>query len=238
MSKRRRILMGEAVFEPDPEIPAAWKAAETIQDSWSEIIYHCKKGDYKNRYKLGATKVANFGDEGLTLMRIVGFDCDELTDGSGYAHISWCPEHCLKTVWKWNNSNSNSGGYASSKLKARIDSLLTKLPKSLQDGIVEVKKSCRLYKNSDQSVNVKLWAPSYREYYGSNSSYEQSGPIYTNPPKPAKMTGSSPDGSAAGSWLRSAGYTGSSGALCVGTYGSANYSYSSNAFGVLPGFCI
>ena len=103
---------------------------------------------------------------------------------------------------------------------------------------MEVKKSCRLYGNSDQSVNVKLWTPSYREYYGSNSNYEQSGPIYTNPPKPAKMTGSSPDGSATNSWLRSAGYYGSSDALCVYTNGGAHDYYCSAAFGVLPGFCI
>ena len=152
--------------------------------------------------------------------------------------MSWLPEHCLKTVWKWNNSNSNSGGYASSQLKTRIDSLLTKLPKSLQDGIVEVKKSCRLYGNSDQSVNVKLWAPSYREYYGNNSNYEQSGPIYTNPPKPAKMTGSSPDGSVTSAWLRSAYYNYSGSALYVSASGNARYNSCSGAFGVLPGFCI
>ncbi len=220
--------------------PAAW--TETITDSWEQILEACEADTYKTKYSLGATKIADFGDEGLTRMHLVGFDCDEKTSG-GYAKMSWVPEHCLKTTWKWNNSNDNSGGYASSQLKTRIDSLLTKLPKSLQDGIVvpehclkttwkwnnsndnsggyassqlktridslltklpkslqdgivKVKKSCRLYGNSDQSVNVKLWAPSYREYYGSDSNHERSGPIYTNPPKPAKMTGSSPDGSA------------------------------------------
>ena len=215
--------------------PAAW--TETITDSWEQILEACKAGTYKTKYSLGATKIADFGDEGLTRMHLVGFDCDEKKSG-GYAKMSWVPEHCLKTTWKWNNSNDNSGGYASSQLKTRIDSLLTKLPKSLQDGIVEVKKSCRLYGNSDQSVNVKLWPPSYREYYGSNSSYEQSGPIYTNPPKPAKMTGSSPDGSAADSWLRSANGGYSRSALCVDTNGNASNYTCSHACGVLPGFCI
>lgn len=215
--------------------PAAW--TETITDSWEQILEACEAGTYKTKYSLGATKIADFGDEGLTRMHLVGFDCDEKTSG-GYAKMSWVPEHCLKTDWKWNNSDSNSGGYASSQLKARIDSLLTKLPKSLQDGIVEVKKSCHLYGNSDQSVNVKLWAPSYREYYDSNSGYEQSGPIYTNPPKPAKMTGESPDGRAAYSWLRSAVYDNSIYALCVHTNGDVYDEYCSDACGVLPGFCI
>lgn len=215
--------------------PAAW--TETITDSWEQILEACEAGTYKTKYSLGATKIADFGDEGLTRMHLVGFDCDEKKSG-GYAKMSWVPEHCLKTTWKWNNSNDNSGGYASSQLKTRIDSLLTKLPKSLQDGIVEVKKSCRLYGNSDQSVNVKLWPPSYREYYGSNSTYEQSGPIYKNPPKPAKMTGSSPDGSAADSWLRSAAGRYSLNALCVVTNGNASNYTCSHACGVLPGFCI
>lgn len=215
--------------------PAAW--TETITDSWEQILEACEADTYKTKYSLGATKIADFGDEGLTRMHLVGFDCDEKTSG-GYAKMSWVPEHCLKTTWKWNNSNDNSGGYASSQLKTRIDSLLTKLPKSLQDGIVEVKKSCRLYGNSDQSVNVKLWAPSYREYYGSDSNHERSGPIYTNPPKPAKMTGSSPDGSATDSWLRTANYIDSSYALYVSTYGVAYNSGCSVARGALPGFCI
>lgn len=215
--------------------PAAW--TETITDSWEQILEACEADTYKTKYSLGATKIADFGDEGLTRMHLVGFDCDEKTSG-GYAKMSWVPEHCLKTTWKWNNSNDNSGGYASSQLKTRIDSLLTKLPKSLQDGIVKVKKSCRLYGNSDQSVNVKLWAPSYREYYGSDSNHERSGPIYTNPPKPAKMTGSSPDGSATDSWLRTANYIDSSYALYVSTYGVAYNSGCSVARGVLPGFCI
>lgn len=215
--------------------PAAW--TETITDSWEQILEACEADTYKTKYSLGATKIADFGDEGLTRMHLVGFDCDEKTSG-GYAKMSWVPEHCLKTTWKWNNSNDNSGGYASSQLKTRIDSLLTKLPKSLQDGIVEVKKSCRLYGNSDQSVNVKLWAPSYREYYRSDSNHERSGPIYTNPPKPAKMTGSSPDGSATDSWLRTANYIDSSYALYVSTYGVAYNSGCSVARGALPGFCI
>lgn len=236
---RRRLMMDQApYFEPDPDIPDAWKAIETINDPWSEIIYHAQiVGDYKTRYKIGDIKVADFGDEGLTAMHLVGFDCDELANGSGYCHMSWVPEHRLKTVSKWNNSDSNSGGYASSQLKVRIDSLMTKLPKSLQDGIVEVKKYCALYGAKDQSVNVKLWAPSYREYFGADRFYEQSGPIYTNPPKPAKVTGATPDGNVSGCWFRSAYTTTDSGAMYMSRRGGVYVESCTTTFGVLVGFC-
>lgn len=236
---RRRLMMQSEEIIPEPELPDAWKAVETISDSWEDIIYHAKiVGDYKTRYKIGDIKVADFGDEGLTAMHLVGFDCDELANGSGYCHMSWVPEHRLKTSWEWNNSDSNSGGYASSQLKVRIDSLMTKLPKSLQDGIVEVKKSCRLYGPTDQSVNVKLWAPSSREYFGADSSYEQSGPIYTKPPKPAKMTGATPNGRNSNSWLRSSDAYNKDVAMSVNTHGGDGHYTCSYSYGVLVGFSI
>lgn len=237
---RRRMMMTQIPsFDPDPDIPAAWKAVETVHDPWSEIIYHAQiVGDYKTRYILGDTKVADFGDQGLVLMRLVGFDCDEMTAG-GYAKMSWVPEHCLKTVWKWDLTNHNVNGYNSSRLKYRIDSLLTKLPKSLQDGIVEVKKSCRRYGSTDQFVNVKLWAPSCREYYGTDTSYaEKSGPVYTNPPQPAKKTGDSPDGDAVYSWSRSASYNATSTAVVIFSNNAFLTSGCSNANGVIVGFSI
>lgn len=235
---RRRMMMNQTKnFEPDPDIPDAWKAIETIPEPWSEIIYHAKVvGDYKTRYKIGDIKVANFGDEGLTAMHLVGFDCDELESG-GYAKMSWVPEHCLKTTAQWNSSD-NAGGYNSSKLKNHVDGLISKLPKALQDNIVTVKKTCRLYSSTDQTVNLKLWPPSRREIFGKISIMgEESGPIFTNPPKTPRVTGDTPSGGTRRSWSRSASYNTNIHASFIDSGGSARGSVK-EYYGVLAGFSI
>lgn len=235
---RRRMMMNQTKnFEPDPDIPDAWKAIETIPEPWSEIIYHAKVvGDYKTRYKIGDIKVANFGDEGLTAMHLVGFDCDELESG-GYAKMSWVPEHCLNTPAQWNDLKT-TGGYKSSKLKNHVDGLISNLPKVLQDNIVTVKKTCRIYGGTDQTVNLKLWPPSYREIFGMGSIIgENSGPIFTNPPKNPRVTGDTPSGSPKRSWSRSASYNKLKRANFIANGTSASY-YADNYYGVLPGFSI
>lgn len=240
MSSRRRMLIGQkSKFDRDAPIPASWKAVETIKDSWAEIIYHCAKGDYKTRYQLGDTKVANFGSEGLCLMHLVGFDCDELANGSGYCHMAWAPEHCLSTLVHWNTTNSNNG-YNSSLFKTHMDGLLTKLPQILQDNIVQVKKTCSLYKNAaGQTVNVKLWPPSVREVYGgSDERFERSGPIYTNPPKSVKMTGSTPNGEDAHAWFRTADYNSNRYIVSFRAGGGFWHRDCICENGALPGFCI
>lgn len=235
---RRRMMMNQTKnFEPDPDIPDAWKAIETIPEPWSEIIYHAKVvGDYKTRYKIGDIKVANFGDEGLTAMHLVGFDCDELESG-GYAKMSWVPEHCLKTTAQWEDSET-TGGYNSSKLKNHVDGLISKLPKALQDNIVTVKKTCRLYRKYDQTVNLKLWPPSYREIFGLVSRIsEESGPIFTNPPTTPRVTGDTPSGGTKQSWSRSASYKTLDKAYCIDNGGAEQESVNIYC-GVLAGFSI
>lgn len=179
------------------ELPEAWKSVETITDTWEDIVKSCDNGTYKTKYSLGDTKVADFGDEGLVLMRLVGFDCDELSDGTGYAHMSWIGEHCLKTIARWADYHGNN--YSSSNIIKTIDTMIYKLPYILQSKILEVKKTCFTRHNGDEVVNSKIWVPSVREYL---NGYESSGPVYTNPPKPIKLTGPTPDGSATEVWLR------------------------------------
>ena len=255
MTTRRRLL-GGAFDIPDAEIPEAWKAKETITDSWHTVIKNCENGSYKEKYKIGDTKVANFGAEGLAVMRLVGFDCDELASG-GYACTSWIPEHCLKTLTYWNYppSKGTEGGYAASTLKEKIDAVFLLLPEVLQQNIKEVKKTCMQQNGVDQTVDVKVWPPSYRELGGyslgdapdtsSTSGEEKSGPYYSNPPRCTRRTGDTPNGSVKTSWLRSVSYHGGASGGCAhetaksstGALNSAPWVYN-ESLGVMPGFCI
>ena len=72
-----------------------WKSVLT--DSWADIFAAEEDGTYKDKYKIGDVKLMDLGSEGVIPMRIVGFDCDELSDGSGNAKISWIAVSPLKT---------------------------------------------------------------------------------------------------------------------------------------------
>lgn len=64
-----------------------WKSVLT--DSWADIFAAEEDGTYREKYSIGDVKLLDLGSEGVIPMRIVGFDCDELSDGSGNAKISW-----------------------------------------------------------------------------------------------------------------------------------------------------
>ena len=68
-----------------------------LQDSWAEIFAAEQDGTYKDKYSVGQVKMLELGDEKIP-MRIVGFDKDELAEGSGYAKISWMAMSPLSAV--------------------------------------------------------------------------------------------------------------------------------------------
>lgn len=186
MSSRRRMLMGTGFrFYPDPEIPDAWQAVETITDTWAQVVYHAQVvGDYKTRYKVGDTKVADFGPNGRVLMEIGGFNLDPLSDGSGKASITWIGRHVLPDSCLWDSSGTVSAtGYESSDIYKRVNDLIFDAGKALLKGIREVNKTCYVNNNDpNHIVPSKIWIPSYREINGQSTTeslnHEKSGPIY------------------------------------------------------------
>ncbi len=77
---------------------------ETITDTWEEIFAAEADGSYKERYNIGDTKIIDLGPEGNVCMQIIGFDVDDLADGSGKAPISWLSEQLLATSHRMNPS--------------------------------------------------------------------------------------------------------------------------------------
>ena len=74
---------------------AVW--GQTIPDTWAEIFAAEADGTYKDKYHVGDMKKLDLGEEGIVVMRIVGFDKDDLADGSGKAPISWVAATAPKT---------------------------------------------------------------------------------------------------------------------------------------------
>ena len=62
--------------------------SKSITDSWSEINYHCDKGDYSERYSIGDTKIVRGTIDGDIEAEITGFDVDTGLDGNTIP-ITW-----------------------------------------------------------------------------------------------------------------------------------------------------
>ena len=78
----------------DTDCYAQW--LPVISDSWAEILAAEADGTYKEKYPLGHVKLVDMGEEGIIGMQIVGFDKDEMEDGT-IAPISWLARNPMKT---------------------------------------------------------------------------------------------------------------------------------------------
>ena len=86
-------------------------------------------------------------------MRIIGFNHDDKSDGTGKAGITLEMTHCLANTYKMNNSNTNAGGYPASVMKTTtLPSIKATLPQEWQDVIKLVDKKCADNGGSSYSI--------------------------------------------------------------------------------------
>lgn len=186
MSTRRMMVASEAV-EPEEwrgsnVIPKAWKQEETISDGWSKIVENCQNGTYKDKYKIGDTKIADFGSLGLAMMQIVAFDEDDLADGSGKAPTTWVSQHAILYL----------STHTISIISNEIPSYL---PPALSQSLQVITK----YTSRANSYKVKIFVLSAYEAGLSNfnGSVTQTSAVsanYTDVPSAPKVTTLTPDG--------------------------------------------
>lgn len=163
---------------------------DSITDSWSTIISKIANGTAN--YSVGDFKTLDLGAEGKIRMQIAGTEVDELASTAGsYAKYSWVAMDMLNTSHRMNPSLSGTtegtgaiGGWGKSEMRTYLSTTIWALiPAELQAIIKEVKKYSCIYDTSSTKVtddvsNDKLWIPSNREVFNTNS-YETLGPAYT-----------------------------------------------------------
>lgn len=150
---------------------------ETITDDWATIL---ENNNYATDYSIGDTKWLSVNG-GYSLMQIVAFDTDELADNTGNASITWLCKGYYGTQ-KMNTSDDNTGGWASSAMRAWLtDDILPTIDSVVRDRIKTVKKTFYIDRSaSTETCNDAIWIPSYREVvYGASSGCETSGCVYT-----------------------------------------------------------
>lgn len=210
---------------------------EEISDSWDQILAACSDGTASTKYKLGNYKPLDLGTEGVVNMQIVAMNKDILASGNGNAPLTWISKELLANKRSMNYGSATTGGWESTIMRKILKNNIKPLiPAAVAAGIKEVTK----YSNSIDPANNNatttddVWIPSYREIFG-GTSYESSGPVYTDLFDSKSTRIKNHNDSAAGWWLRSA-YSGSE--YCYIDGKGTQYSTSPNRdIGVALGFC-
>lgn len=116
-------------------------AVNFATDSWETISAACKDGSYKTVYQVGDTKDITLSTGETITVAIMGFDHDDLSDGSGKAPITVAMENLLATKYSMNSAGTNVGGWNDSLMRtSTMATILTQLPSDLQSVIKQVNK--------------------------------------------------------------------------------------------------
>ena len=219
--------------------------------TWDQVIASTKTGKYKT-FTLGAMKELDLGTEGIVHMQIVGIDVDDLADGSGKAPLTFISHEELATNHGMNPARTPSsapydegtgsiGGWEKCEMRAYLKEIVKPLiPENVRNAIIDVTKYsniCNTAGSVEKNVATTddVWIPSNYEIFG-GTSYETSGPVYTDLFDSASARIKKRNGGANYWWLRSA--RDANNFRCVDFSGDSNRSIANNAIGVALGFCL
>lgn len=219
--------------------------------SWADIANVAKNGEAETYFAIGDTKKITFNGETLDVV-IVGFNHDDLSDGSGKAPISIVCKHVSNFSTAF--SNNINGTYKSSLVKTKLnDDIWVRLPSDLRNVIKYVDKeydtSYSSGSTSKGTISERVWAPSLHELGSvANTRYPSVGtryPYYSQLTTEKVPTGYLSDGKTRASyWLpRNLLHVGvnaipyyNSGSNTLSTMQNTNIS--SKSINILFGFCI
>lgn len=239
--------MGICILPQEIVVPSSGppKGKTLDEYSWEEISYISSNGlagEYG--FAVGDEKNITLStDETLTLA-IMGFDHDDLADGTGKAGITFGMKNLMASARQMNSSNTNSGGFTGSAMYAWLqNTLLPTLPSDLQAVLKSVnKKTSAGSQSSTINTNaMKVFLFSEIEIFGSTTcSAAGEGEQYDYFATAANRIKylSNGDGSADRWWERSP-YASYSNYFClVASDGDASYSHANNSRCVCFGFCV
>ena len=208
--------------------------------SWDEIDRIGKSGTARERFALGATKKDHMKNGFVAVWQIIGFDHDDLEDGSGKAPISWDMVGLYKdeaamrkdgsSVW-WNDSDIRS--FLNGDFKNNVSNELAAVVKPVwkysanRNGVMEKTADEFWIKSEQELYGRKFWS------YGSEGHwyefYAQENVCYNK---------KKPNGNDDWQWLRSVNADYSYSFCYVHPSGSVINAFATISFGFAPAFCI
>lgn len=107
---------------------------------WEQISAISKSGQAQNYFQVGDQKIVRIGEDDYAV-EIVGFNHDDLADGSGKAGITFGMVDCLNTTYALDSSGYNSGGWGDCEFRVTLQStIFRQLSAELQSVILPVIK--------------------------------------------------------------------------------------------------
>ena len=225
-------------------------AVNFATDSWETISAACKDGSYKTVYKVGDTKEITLSTGETITVAIMGFDHDDLSDGSGKAPITVAMENLLATKYRMNATDTNAGGWDESEMRtSTMATLLTQLSSDLQSVIKQVNKKATVgsLSTSIATSSDKLWLLAEVEVDGTTEAgYVDEGEQYEywKTVKDGTVRAdrikylSNGSGSANGWWLRSPSIPFTTNFSPISTQGGLDSNDANYNYGVCFGFCV
>ena len=161
----------------DASYTATWSEKLTFAGAtWGDIARISEAGDAQKHFALGDTRVISVNGVDCTF-QIVGFNHDDLADGSGKAGITCMMKGCVtgdKVAWA---SSSTNVLYSKSIVDSTVCGYLSTLESNLQSVIKSVNKKVdgKIYVAFDDgtitTVSRKLWIPCIQELNYSNAAW-------------------------------------------------------------------
>lgn len=221
---------------------------KTLANStWAEIDAACTNGTASSQWSVGDEKTITLTTGEEVTLQILGFNHDDLADGSGKASITFGMKNLLATKYPMNSAATNSGGWSSSVMRtSTMATLLSQLPGDLQAVIKQVSKRTMSGNKSTDAVysTDSIFLFSKVEVDGVDSfGYENEGTQYeyweiheTNADRIKKLANGT--GPATTWWLRSPHFNSSVVFCDVLDFGSIGSTDADGLNGVCFGFCV
>lgn len=235
----------------DEEVRALFAPPADLDDAdWATIALLSQNGTISDHYNVGDEKTITLSTGEQATLVIMGFNHDDLSDGSGKAGVTFGMKNLLTTTYRMSQSSSNLGGWNNSVMRTTtMPTIFNQLPIDLQAMIKSVNKkstsgaqSTTITTSKDKLflfARVEIDGTTIAGYASEGEQYE-----YWQTVKDGTVAAdrikyiSNGSGSAGGWWLRSPYVSNGSYFMFINQSGNVSSSLASNTGRVCFGFCI
>lgn len=126
----------------DEDVKALFAPPADLDDAdWATIALLSQNGTISDYYNVGDEKTITLSTGEQVTLVIMGFNHDDLSDGSGKAGVTFGMKNLLTTTYRMSQSNSNLGGWNNSVMRTTtMPTIFNQLPIDLQAMIKSVNK--------------------------------------------------------------------------------------------------
>ena len=126
----------------DEQVKALFAPPADLDDAdWATIALLSQNGTISDYYNVGDEKTITLSTGEQVTLVIMGFNHDDLSDGSGKAGVTFGMKNLLAAEYSMNATNTNAGGWNDSEMRtSTMQTLLSQLPSDLRTMIKSVNK--------------------------------------------------------------------------------------------------